>query len=100
MLPDKDLNEVVNREIDKYNQRKAKIFYEAAFGELLSQFSAARAVEIINSYMDQLGESNVSERKGWQCPVCLTVHNPDVKVCVKCTQKEQTTPTGPQLLQE
>ena len=41
----------------------------------------------------------MDKTQGWSCPVCKTVHAPDIKSCKKCTQTEQTETTQ-QLLQE
>ena len=43
---------------------------------------------------------NDTVKEGWSCPICKTIHSPETKVCVKCTQKEAAGTSTEQFLQE
>lgn len=50
------LNQIVSEEIKQYHKNKAKIFFEAAVGELLERHSLEESKKIIASYLDYLDE--------------------------------------------
>jgi len=52
----KELDELIRRQIQEYNQRKAKIFFDMAVGEIIQQFGITESKEILKCYVDQLEE--------------------------------------------
>ena len=52
----KELDELIQRQIQDYNQRKAKIFFDLAVGEIIQQFGITESKQILKCYLDQLEE--------------------------------------------
>lgn len=52
----KELDELIQRQIQDYNQRKAKIFFDMAVGEIIQQFGITESKQILKCYLDQLEE--------------------------------------------
>ena len=48
------LDQIITEQVDHYHKNKAKIFFEAAVGELLERHSLEESKKIIKSYLDHL----------------------------------------------
>jgi hypothetical protein len=56
-----DIEKIAQDQTKQYHRRKAKIFYEAAVGELLERYTLEETIEIMRSYHDQVAEYYISD---------------------------------------
>lgn len=55
-MSNKKINDIIEKEIIKYKQRKALIFFEAAISDVLENYSMIEAKKILKSYQEFLEE--------------------------------------------